>query len=153
MKKTVDQWKAYLEKALLEHRLHIDAETEPLEIIANIFDLTTYDTGLDEYFVGKIMEVLGVIVSNSNYSYINNEDNYKNFIMVLNMGNVPSLIEWGVSIRGADIMHTFKTPWIVDTGLIIVNEGTYAAIDYGEDFCFLYEAMRLFLSDPSLQIQ
>lgn len=66
-----------------------------------VFDLTTYDGSLDERFVKDILEVCKVILENRNFEYIKNEDNYVKYILVCQLLNGFSWIEWGTSIRGA----------------------------------------------------
>lgn len=68
---------------------------------SHIFDLVTYDGGLDELFVKKIIEVCKVILDKTNYEYIKDENNYINYILVCQILDRFDWIEWGTSIRGA----------------------------------------------------
>lgn len=67
----------------------------------NVFDLTTYDGGLDELFVKTIVEVLKVIRDRHTFEYILDEQNYIKYILVCQLLNGFHWIEWGTSIRGA----------------------------------------------------
>lgn len=73
-----------------------------------VFDLTTYDGGLDERFVKDILEVCKVILEDRNYEYIEDEKNYVKFILVCQLLDRNNWIEWGSSIRGAwlDVDHS-----------------------------------------------
>lgn len=64
-----------------------------------IFELTTYDGGLDELFVKKIIEVLDSILDGYTFEYIRN--NYITYILVCQLLCKFGWIDWGSSIRGA----------------------------------------------------
>lgn len=66
-----------------------------------IFDLTTYDSELDELFVKDILEVCKVILDRTNFEYILNRENYIKHILVCQILNKFHWIQWGTSIRGA----------------------------------------------------
>lgn len=64
-----------------------------------IFDFTTYDSEMDEYFAKKMIEVLKAIEERTTFEYIK-----KDYINYLTMANMPFLydnLDWGGSIRGA----------------------------------------------------
>lgn len=85
----------------------------------NVFDLTTYDSTLDELFVKKIIEVCKVILNNKNYEYIEDENNYINYILVCQVLVNFDWIDWGTSIRGAWFQESFRRPilnWMSDMG-------------------------------------
>lgn len=66
-----------------------------------IFELTTYDSGIDERFVKDIIEVCKIILEKRNYEYIKDESNYIKYILVCQMLKQFNWIDWGTSIRGA----------------------------------------------------
>lgn len=66
-----------------------------------IFQLCTYDSGLDEIFVRDILEVCKVILDWTNFEYISNRQNYLKYILVCQLLNEFRWIDWGTSIRGA----------------------------------------------------
>ena len=73
-----------------------------------IFDLATYDGGLDEFFVNKIFEVCNVLIEKRNFEYIKaSRGNYITYILVVQLLEIKGWIDWGTSIRGA---------WIEDGG-------------------------------------
>lgn len=66
-----------------------------------IFDFTTYDNDLDEYFAKKMIEVINAILTQTTFDYIKDESNYLNYITMCNMPFLKNKLEWGASIRGA----------------------------------------------------
>ena len=66
-----------------------------------IFDLTTYDGDIDEYFVQTIIEVCEVILEKRNFEYIQFRTNYIKYIVVCQLLDKFGWIDWGTSIRGA----------------------------------------------------
>lgn len=66
-----------------------------------IFDFTTYDQEIDELFASKAVEVCGAINDSVTFSYIEQPENYKWFLLMCNMPFFFDRIEWGTSIRGA----------------------------------------------------
>lgn len=68
---------------------------------SSVFNLTTYDVGLDELFVKKILEVCKVILNGTNFEYIKDEINYHTYILVCQLLKEMNWIDWGTSIRGA----------------------------------------------------
>lgn len=77
---------------------------------SDIFDLVTYDGGLDEMFVKDILEVCKVILERSTYEYIGNHECYVKYILVCQLLNTFKWIDWGTSIRGAWFSTTFMMP-------------------------------------------
>lgn len=84
----------------------------------HVFDLTTYDSDLDKFFVEAIIEVCRAIHERKTFEYIRDGSNYKRFILVCQMLDKFHWIEWGTSIRGAwfDAEHGphIKSKVIVD---------------------------------------
>lgn len=94
--------KEELDKIYNKHKEFEDDKLSKLEFLASeTFNLTTYDSELDELFVSKIIEVLKVIIKGENFEYIENEQNYINYILVCQLLDRMGWIEWGTSIRGA----------------------------------------------------
>lgn len=74
---------------------------------SHIFNLTTYDSAMDEILVKDIIEVLEQIIKRDNFNYIKDESNYKKYIIVCNMLEKLEWIDWGTSIRGAWLEPVF----------------------------------------------
>lgn len=79
------------------------APASKLEFVGNhIFDFTTYDSGLDEKFAVRMLEVLTAILHGRTFEYQDvSQENYENYILMCNMPFLSKKIEWGTSIRGA----------------------------------------------------
>ena len=83
-----------------------------------MFGLTTYDGELDIEFGKDILEIMKVIANKENFKYMENESDYKKFIIVANLLNRYSWIEWGTSIRGC-WFDTYGNPTIEeDLGIL-----------------------------------
>lgn len=68
---------------------------------SEVFDLTTYDSSIDELFVKKIVEVLKAIRDRKTFDYIKDENNYITYLAVCQLLTRFNWINWGTSIRGA----------------------------------------------------
>lgn len=103
---TIQQWKEWF-----DFRVQFDLDTtggEPedtktyLEIFADIFSITTYDSHKNRYFGEKILEVLDAIATGRVRDYQDQSDaHYTDYLMVCNFKYVAPLLDWGTSIRGA----------------------------------------------------
>ena len=73
-----------------------------LEYLGNdIFDFTTYDGVMSAAFAEKAVEVCKAITEHATFEYIKDEDNYRWYLLMVNMPFFASRIDWGTSIRGA----------------------------------------------------
>lgn len=80
-----------------------DYETKLEYIGRQIFDFTTYQSDMDEYFASKMLKVCEVILNNQTYDYIEDKNNLINYLTMVNMPflSMQNKLEWGTSIRGA----------------------------------------------------
>lgn len=99
--------KEQLEEIYKHHKkTYNNSKMSKLEFVAHeTFGLATYDVELDELFAKKIIEVIKVIIERKNFEYIEDKQNYINYILVCQLLDKAGWIEWGTSIRGA---------WLVD---------------------------------------
>jgi hypothetical protein len=67
----------------------------------DVFELWTYDSGLDEMFVNAILEVLKVIRDRTTFEYTRYGRNYSKYIQVCQLLHRFRWIDWGISIREA----------------------------------------------------
>lgn len=96
-------YKKELDK-LYNARMELDYKpNNKLEFIGNhIFGFTTYDSNIDELFAGKMIKVIQAILDRKTFEYIDKgEDNYINYLTMVNMPFLKDKLEWGTSIRGA----------------------------------------------------
>jgi hypothetical protein len=67
-----------------------------------IFDFTTYDSGMDKIFAQKMLDVIECILNKTNFQYIEaSNENYLNYLTMINMPFLKDKLDWGTSIRGA----------------------------------------------------
>jgi len=79
-----------------------DALLSRLEYLSvHVFDFTTYDSSLDDFFAEKALEVCRAITVGETFEYIKDDENYKWFVAMCNMPFFADKIDWGGSIRGA----------------------------------------------------
>lgn len=73
------------------------------QVMEEILEFTAYDDGLLRSLLDEnIIPVLEAICLRSTFDYIDgSREQYKNYIMVCNLGKIPELLNWGGSIRGA----------------------------------------------------
>lgn len=81
---------------LMNHETFKEAKNS--YILNYIFNITTYDSALDEKFVNDILEIMDVILKRKNFEYIKDETNYIKFITIVNL--IIETLNWGTSIRG-----------------------------------------------------
>lgn len=91
---------------LLKHSFDVaqaqDEITDRLEFLGvYIFDFTTYDSEMDQLFGKKALEVCKAISDKKTFEYQEDEENYKWFLVMVNMPFFKDKLEWGTSIRGA----------------------------------------------------
>jgi hypothetical protein len=66
-----------------------------------VFDFTTYDSEMDDLFGRRAVEVCAAINDGRTFDYIADEENYRWFLLMVNMPFFADRLEWGTSIRGA----------------------------------------------------
>ena len=86
---------------ILTHRYDGDDPMSRLAYIGDyIFEFTTYDDSMSELFATKALEVCHAISNNTTFDYIKGNENYKWFLIMLNMPCLSNRVDWGCSIRG-----------------------------------------------------
>lgn len=67
-----------------------------------VFNITTYDDGMDAFFASKALAVCHAITTGTTYDYIKqSEENHRWYLMMCNLPFFANAIDWGGSIRGA----------------------------------------------------
>ncbi len=66
-----------------------------------VFDFTTYDDQITALFSRKALEVCDVINRKATFEYIQDEENYKWYLIMANTCFFKDKLNWGTSIRGA----------------------------------------------------
>lgn len=86
-----------------------------------IFDFTTYHREIDVLFANRMIPVLKSILDRKTFEYIEDEEQYINYLTMVNMPFLLDKLEWGGSIRGA-WFDNFKE-YEIDCGRIEIKEG------------------------------
>jgi len=91
---------------LLEHSYEMerleDADLDRAEYLSDhIFDFTTYDGEIANLFGQKAVDVCKAITDKATFNYIDDEESYKWYLLMINMPFFEKKLNWGTSIRGA----------------------------------------------------
>lgn len=79
-----------------------DESLSRLEYLAEyVFDFTTYDGDMSELFAAKALEVCSAISMGSTRDYIKDADNYRWYLLMINMPFFAGRLTWGISVRHA----------------------------------------------------
>ena len=98
----MENYKEQLDKLYLEEKDNECPPDNKFQFLGNsIFGFTTYDSGIDELFAKKMLEVIDCIYNKTIFDYQNDENNYINYLTMVNMPFMQGKLEWGTSIRGA----------------------------------------------------
>ena len=73
-----------------------------------VFRFETYDTDVDKLFVDKAIEVCLSVANGTTFEYQKDKENYKWYLIMVNMPFFRDKIEWGTSIRGAFLTNNIK---------------------------------------------
>lgn len=81
---------------------YYDYSCSPLQFLADdVFDFTTDDPCMSEFFAKKAVEVCKTITDRTTFDYIKDKEDYQWFLVMCNMPFFADKISYGVSIRGA----------------------------------------------------
>lgn len=141
-----EQWLAWLEEQFIQLNESGYFERTAGEMVANIFDITTYDSDIDRLFAEQIVEVLEQIANRTTFEYIKNAECYVRYLTVVNFKGVYPLLNWGGSIRGAWFDANEDEPFEPEVGLDVYEEVEYLTITSGEEMGEFVRALRLFLN-------
>lgn len=90
---------------MLEEGYEAIASTDPigrLEYLSDyIFNFTTYDGEIAELFASKALEVCAAISGRTTFDYIKDAEQYRWYLVMVNMPSFADKLEWGTSVRGA----------------------------------------------------
>lgn len=98
-------WQQELQRAFDDVKSYANIDSKYEFVSGYIFGFTTYDEGMDEIIVNDMCAVIEFILDRTDY--INDAENYKTYILMVNTMFLKKQITWGTSIRGA---------WIDDVG-------------------------------------
>jgi hypothetical protein len=79
-----------------------DGHMSRLEYLSDlIFDFTTYDAEISELFASNALEVCKAISAGRTFAYIKEPENYRWYLLMVNMPFFAGRLDWGTSVRGA----------------------------------------------------
>lgn len=87
----------------------ISAYELKMDFLCELLSISTYDLDMSKNIGKDIVEILEVINNENNFEYINDNDNYKKFIIICNFLDHANWIEWGSSIRGCWLNEELPT--------------------------------------------
>ena len=88
-----------------------------------IFGFTTYDCVKDEEFAHVMLDTIEAILYCENSCFIDkSEENYRNYLLMVNMPFLKNKIEWGVSIRHCWIEDNKEEIELSEGQIIIVKK-------------------------------
>jgi hypothetical protein len=112
-------------------------------IASIIFNITSYDSELDEFYVKKLLEFFEIIESNEILS--DSLEDYKIYVLLANLPTIASILNWGTSIRSA----FFTDPVVINT-YGIFQEGKQINLNIkfsAENWIIFIEAIKGFLDE------
>jgi len=91
---------------LLYHSFNVtkayETDVDKFEYLSeNIFNFTTYDGDVSHLFGKKALEVCQAINDKNTFEYQKDPENYRWYLLMVNMPFFENRLEWGCSIRGA----------------------------------------------------
>jgi len=95
-----DKFAIQLEKLYQENNSFKETVIPKLEFIGeSIFNFTCYDSFAAELFAKNMIEVIECILTKTQFLY--QEENYMNYLTMVNIPFLVDKIDWGTSIRAA----------------------------------------------------
>lgn len=142
---TAEQWVTWLEKQRVDNAA-CDMDWTPGHLVANIFDITTYDDGAGRVFAENIVDVLLAIATRTTFEYqAQSVEHYYRFLTVINFKNIYPLLEWGTSIRGCWFNLGFGKTFDPVDYLTRFQDQTYPVIESQEEMAEFVKALRKYL--------
>lgn len=111
-----------------------------------IFDFTTYDGEMAELFARRALEVCAAISDRATFDYIKDADQYRWFLVMVNMPFFADKINWGTSVRGAWWDEPSKGAIKFEScGLWLDGEQLHESMDFTRDqWCEFVAAVLAF---------
>lgn len=96
-----NKYKNYFDELYAEVKTYSECDSRLEFLGSNIFDFDTDDSTVDELFATKMIEVIECIVNKTTFVYQENQENYINYLTMVNMPFLKDKLDCGTSIRGA----------------------------------------------------
>ena len=133
------------------------ASTDPIsrmEYLGDyIFDFTTYDSQMSELFASMALDVCAAISNRTTFNYIRDPEQYRWYLVMVNMPFFADKIEWGTSVRGAwwgEPPH--KRIEFTSCGLWLDNEQLHETMEFTQDQWreFIAALLAFALEEPNV---
>lgn len=99
---TKEQWAEWLEKMHVKMDDMDSGGRTRYETAASVLDITTYDSDMDKIMVDMMMPTLLAIGDKTTFELVEGSpEQYKDFIITVNLPICERRLNWGTSIRGA----------------------------------------------------
>lgn len=106
-----------------------------LEVVAQMFDINTYDSEVDRHFARMIMRVFVAIVEGRGAAFQDeSHQNYIDYLTVLQLRKIESLFSWGTSIRNVWFSPSSDRGWKADGNIGVYDGESYTLIADRDDF-------------------
>ena len=128
-------WFETKRKFIMETQACNEEGISALGVVAQIFDINTYDGEVDRHFARMIMRVFVAIVEGRGTAFQDeSHQNYLDYLTVMNLRNIQSLFSWGTSIRGAWFSPDRDKGWKADKYIGVCDGEAYLYINDRDDF-------------------
>ena len=121
-----------LKDGFKQHFVQNTTESKARFLVENIFELAVEDDELSAFYCSIIIDVCKALLNRTTYDYIKDEQNYKYYILVLNLPFFKDIIEWGVSIRGAWFTAGIE-PYVLTSCGLFRGEEQICQLEFLED--------------------
>lgn len=147
-------------RRMLEEGYEAIASTDPigrLEYLSDyIFNFTTYDGAMAELFANKAMEVCAAISDRTTFDYIKDAEQYRWYLVMVNMPFFADKLEWGTSIRGAwwgEPPH--KKIEFSSCGLFLDGEQLHETMEFTRDQWreFIAAVLAFGVEEPNVRVE
>lgn len=98
----MSDYRRMLEEGFVETNSFGEHKVSRLEFLGEyIFDFTTYDSGMAEQFASIALQVCEAISNKKTFEYITDPNQYRWFLIMVNMPFFNDKLDWGTSVRCA----------------------------------------------------
>lgn len=95
-------WSEILDESYDEYRIIIHDDCSKEEFLCSLMNFTLYDSGeITNLFAKYTIEVAVAITNRTTFDYIKDQENYKWYLIMMNISPFLENVDWGTSVRGA----------------------------------------------------
>jgi hypothetical protein len=128
-------WFEAKRKFIMETQSCNEEGISALEVVAQMFDIHTYDSEVDRHFARMIMRVFVAIVEGRGAAFQDeSHQNYIDYLTVMSLRKIESLFSWGTSIRNVWFSPSSDRGWKADGNIGVYDGESYTLIADRDDF-------------------